>query len=164
MTQAVKVLQLGGDAQTNVSWHPRTDGEQNQRRSAETQNKLNPFKNGRILAANCQTPQTWPLYVWSLKKGDCHQRLCPMDLRTELRSFTAWTWEAVGAKSWPGPDRGLSSTVCPWTDFTCGSLASCTLLLSLLCGLSSVLCAVYEAKFNHIMNCHWAWNPEPALS
>lgn len=51
------------------------------------------------------------------------------------------------SESWPGPDWGLMSTVCPQTAFRFGLLTFPTLLLSRsLCDLCSVLCAVWEAK------------------
>ena len=71
LCQAVKVLWWGHSTRTSISWHPRGDNEQDQRRSVGTQNWLNPFKKRKILAANHQTLQTWPLYAWPLKKGNC---------------------------------------------------------------------------------------------
>ena len=113
MMQAVKALKLQDMAKTSISWHFRTDGQQNQRRSSRAWNRLNPFKKGRILAENCQTLQMWPLYVWPLQKGSRHGKFCPTDLLTELNSFTAWISEAASGKSWPDLDRGLISTTCP---------------------------------------------------
>lgn len=64
-----KVLQLQDIPRTTISWHPRTGNKQNQKRSAGARGWVNPFKKERIFAAHCQTLQTWPLYVWSLRKA-----------------------------------------------------------------------------------------------
>lgn len=61
----------------------------------------------RTCAANCKKFWSKPYHVWWHLKGTFHQRFCLIDLWMQWRSYTAWTWSAVWAKS------GLSIDLSP---------------------------------------------------
>lgn len=143
MMPAVKVSQLGDLARTRISWHPRADSKQNQRRSAEAQDWLNPLTRGRIFAANCQTLQTWPLYVWLLKTGSCRWRPYPNRSlnRTEilhcLNIEAVSVWELTRSRS-----RPYLNCVEIQIDLVFGLLTSYTLCYLVCCGACLMFCCV----------------------
>ena len=122
-----------------VSRHPRTDKEQNLRKSAGARDLLNPFKKGRILAANYHTlfrPE--PSMSDHLKKAAAAEGSPDgSPTRTEILPCMNRSSGCQGLpRTRPRPDLGCVPP--PWLHF--GSLSSCPLLRScLLCGLSSVL-------------------------
>ena len=137
--QVVKVLPRGDVTGPRIGWHSRSDNKQKQRRSAGAQGQLNPFKRGRIWAANCQTLQTWPPSVkqktavgasaWLISKQNREPSLLEHN-------------KQLSAESWPGRDPGFISTVCPHADFAFCSLTSYTLCYPVRCMVCLVSCSV----------------------
>lgn len=109
-------------------------------------------------------PQTWPLVSDHLKQATAAKALPHWSLtRTEILHCLNRSGKCQEL-TWTRPRAHPSAR--PQTEFTFGHLTSCTPSLTwfvVWIVFCPALGAVWEVQFNHMMNCHWVWNPEPAL-
>lgn len=115
-------------------------------------NLLNPLTKGNIWAANCQTPQTWPLYIWPLKKRQLPPKAPPDGSwnRTGILSGLNMKSSECGELTRTSPKSYLSCMPPDWPWFVHLLHPFVTLCVY---GLSSVLLCVPCKKPSLITSC-----------